>query len=451
MTLAASKLVISKLANGLTIATENRPFMKSIALGLWVKAGSRNEQEPAGAHASGQTRHGIAHLLEHMAFKGTKGRTAEQIAAAIEDVGGDINAATGLETTGYFIRILPKDLALAADILGDIITAPLFDKTELEREKQVILQEIGAANDTPDDVVFDQLTEIAWPGQAIGRPILGTPATVASFEPEDLRAFMREHYYGGNMVAVACGAVEHEDFAAKIAEKLGSLPIEPAVKAAALPVQYQGGDNRQSRNLMDTQLIIGFEGCSNTHADYYAAHILAMILGGGMSSRLFQEIREKRGLCYSISAFHWAFADSGLFGIHTATSGAGLAELMPVLLSELAKAAHNIDKRELERARAQYAAGLIMGQESAAARAAGIARQILFYGFVKTEEEILQKLAAVSTAQVQNLAQRLFFNSRPCFAALGCIDTLLPYKAICEAMTANAPAAASEARFLPEK
>jgi len=436
-------LAISKLANGLTIATETRPFMKSIALGLWVKAGSRNEQKTEGAPSSGQNRHGIAHLLEHMAFKGTKNRTAQQIAAAIEDVGGDINAATGIETTGYFIRILPKDLALAADILGDIITAPLFDKAELEREKQVILQEIGAANDTPDDVVFDQFTEIAWPGQAIGRPILGTPATVAGFEPEDLRAFMREHYYGGNMVAVACGAVEHEDFAAKIGEKLGSLPTGPALISAALPAHYQGGDNRQSRNLMDTQLIIGFEGYSNMHADYYAAHILAMILGGGMSSRLFQEIREKRGLCYSISAFHWAFADTGLFGIHTATDKTGLAKLMPVLLSELTKTAHNIGKRELERARAQYGASLIIGQENAASRAASIARQILFYGKVKTEEEILQKLAAVSIDQVQNVAQRLFFSRQPSFAALGRIDTLLPYQAICEEMTAQAPTAAS--------
>jgi len=422
-------LAISKLANGLTIATENRPYMKTVALGLWVKAGSRNER---------QNRNGIAHLLEHMAFKGTESRTAAQIAAAIEDVGGDINAATSAETTGYFIRLLPKDLALAVEILSDIITRPRFDKAELEREKQVILQEIGAADDTPDDVVFDQFTATAWPGQAIGRPILGTPATVQSFTAEDLRAFMGEHYYGGNMVAVACGAVEHEDFVAEIGEKLGGLPAAPAAAAPAAAAHYQGGDRRQSRALADTQLILGFEGCSNTDKDYYAAHALAMILGGGMSSRLFQEIREKRGLCYSIYAFHWAFADTGLFGIHTATDEAGLAKLMPVLLPELVKAAHTILPHELERARAQYRASLLMGQEHAAGRAASIARQILFHGRVKTEEEILQKLAALTADRLQNVAQRLFFGARPCFAALGRVEAIAPYAELCRAI---APAA----------
>lgn len=420
---------ISKLANGLTIATEARAEAKSVALGLWVKAGSRNERE---------NQHGIAHLLEHMAFKGTKTRSALEIASAIENVGGDINAATGMETTGYFIRLLPKDLPLAVDILSDIITAPLFDPEELEREKQVILQEIGAADDTPDDAVFDRFTEIAWPDQALGRPILGTAETVKSFSAEDLRAFMDAHYYGGNIVVAACGAVSHRQFSGQIAEKLASLQAAKAAKAAPAPARYEGGDKRQKRDLTDTQIILGFSGVSNQDDDFYAAHMLAMILGGGMSSRLFQEIREKRGLCYSVYAFHWAFADTGLFGIHTATDEAGLSRLLPALTAELGKAAAAISEKELERAGNQYAAGLIIGQENLASRAAAIARQILFHGRVKTEEEILQKVAAVSTAQLQAVAKKLFFSQKPGFAALGRIEHIAPYAEICAGINALA-------------
>lgn len=413
---------LSKLNNGLTIATESRADMRSIALGLWVKAGSRSERED---------QRGLAHLLEHMAFKGTKTRTAQEIAAAIENVGGDINAATSMETTGYFIRVLSSDLELAADILGDIITAPRFDEKELEREKQVIAQEIGAADDTPDDVVFDLFTESAYPGQPLGRPILGSKESVQSFSAADLRAFMDEHYFGENIVAVACGAVEHEAFAALMAKRLEALPASAMKKQDFKPARYQGGDSRKNRDLMDTQILLGFEGCPAKDKNFYAAQILAMILGGGMSSRLFQEVREKRGLCYSIYAFHWAFQDTGLFGIHTATDEAGMQALMPVLTQELRACAANISELELERAKNQYAAGLIMGQESLSARASAIARRLFTYGFVKTDEEILREVRAVDTETVRKLAEKLFFGSVcPSFAAIGKIEHLPSFKAI---------------------
>lgn len=422
-------VAITKLANGLTIATENRPAMQSLALGLWVKAGSRSETK---------TQHGIAHMLEHMAFKGTKTRSALQIARAIEDVGGDINAATSMETTGYFIRVLQENSALAIDILGDIITEPLFDTQELEREKQVILQEIGAANDTPDDVVFDQFTDIAYPNQALGRPILGTPETVKSFSADDLRNFMQEHYFAENMVVAACGALNHEEFVQQIAAKLDCLPAKGAQSGQKnIPVQYHGGDNRQKRDLMDTQVVLGFAGCSNHDADFYAAHMLAMILGGGMSSRLFQEIREKHGLCYSVYAFHWAFADTGLFGIHTATDNAGLPRLIPLLTQELAKAAAHITTEELARARAQYAAGLIMGQENASSRAASIARQLLFFGRVKTNEEILRKLDLITPQHLQKLARRLFFTHKLSLAAIGNVEHMPSYAEFCADLAAQ--------------
>jgi len=416
------KVKLTRLENGLTIASENREEMESVALGLWVKAGSRAER---------QNQWGLAHLLEHMAFKGTKTRSALEIAAAIENVGGDINAATGLETTGYFIRVLNRDLPLAAEILGDIITNPQFDEAELAREKQVILQEIGAAEDTPDDAVFDRFTEAAYPGQALGRPILGRPETVKAFGPADLRGFMAEHYYAGNIVVAACGKIDHNELVAQMRQSLAGLPAESADGKASgfAPARYQGGDKRQSRELEATQILLGFQSFAHEDKEFYPAQILAMILGGGMSSRLFQEIREKRGLCYSIYAFNWAFQDSGLFGIHTACDAESMKRLMPALMAELGKAAADIGAEELARARAQYAAGLIMGQENAAARAGVIARQLLLRGGLKSPAEILRAVDAVNAAQVKAVAERIFFGAAPSFAAIGRIDDLPSYEA----------------------
>ena len=408
---------ISRLSNGLTIVTHTMAQIESVALGIWVKSGSRNERAEE---------HGIAHMLEHMAFKGTENRTAYQIATDIEDVGGEINAATSVETTAYFARVLKDDIPLAVDILADIITSSKFEEEELEREKQVVLQEINATQDTPDDIVFDYFTETAFRHQTIGRPILGTPDSVRSFTSDNLRSFMNEHYSADRMIVIAAGAVEHEQFVREVESRLGSFRAHSVAPLTDL-ANYVGGDFREYRNLKDAQVLIGFEGRAYHMRDYYASQILSIILGGGMSSRLFQEVREKRGLCYSIYAFHWGFSDTGLFGIHTATNEDGLAELVPVVLEELYKASKNISQKELDRARAQYRANLTMSRESPSSRMQMIARQMSLYGRPIPSSELMERLSLITVDRLADLAERLFIDSKPTLAAVGSVGSLVSY------------------------
>ena len=408
---------ISRLNNGLTIVTHTMAQIESVALGIWVKSGSRNERAEE---------HGIAHMLEHMAFKGTENRTAYQIATDIEDVGGEINAATSVETTAYFARVLKDDIPLAVDILTDIITSSKFEEEELEREKQVVLQEINATQDTPDDIVFDYFTETAFRHQTIGRPILGTPDSVRSFTSDNLRSFMNEHYSADRMIVIAAGAVEHEQFVREVESRLGSFRAHSVAPLTDL-ANYVGGDFREYRNLKDAQVLIGFEGRAYHMRDYYASQILSIILGGGMSSRLFQEVREKRGLCYSIYAFHWGFSDTGLFGIHTATNEDGLAELVPVVLEELYKASKNISQKELDRARAQYRANLTMSRESPSSRMQMIARQMSLYGRPIPSSELMERLSLITVDRLADLAERLFIDSKPTLAAVGSVGSLVSY------------------------
>jgi predicted Zn-dependent peptidase len=404
------KVECTRLASGLTVVTENMPHLESVALGVWIKSGSRNETTDE---------HGIAHLLEHMAFKGTERRSARQIAEEIENVGGEVNAATSTETTSYYARVLKDHVPLAVDILADILTESAFDEDELRREKQVILQEIGAANDTPDDVVFDRFSEVAYRDQIIGRAILGTPETLLSFTPGEIRHYLDRNYTTDRMFVVAAGAVNHEDFVRQVETRFSSLPTAPKLSPVFEPARYTGGDVRETRDLMDAQVLLGFEGKAYHARDFYCSQILANILGGGMSSRLFQEVREHRGLCYSIYAFHWGFSDTGIFGIHAATGGENLPELMPVIFDELKKSSETIEQQEIERARAQIRAQLLMGQESPAARAGQIARQMLLFGRTIPVEELVARINAIGVSEVRQLAGDIFTGSRPVVTAIG--------------------------------
>lgn len=421
---------VSRLSNGLTVATETLPHFESVALGVWVKSGSRNELEHE---------HGIAHLLEHMAFKGTERRSAWKIASEIENVGGEINAATSVETTSFYARVLSDDVPLAIDILADILTESRFDPEELEREQHVILQEIGAAHDTPDDIVFDRFTETAFRHQTIGRSILGTPETVKSFTSQQLHSFLERQYGADRMVVVATGDVKHDEIVREVEKRLGGFrpKAESAIPQFA---NYVGGDYREDRDLMDAQIVLGFEGRAYHMRDFYASQVLSMILGGGMSSRLFQEVREKRGLCYSVYAFHWGFSDTGIFGIHAATGQSDLAELVPVIVNELQKAGENITQEELNRARAQYRAGLVMSAESAASRASQIARQILLFGRPIPKEELVERLSALTVERLTDLSSRMF-STKPTIAAVGPVGSLAAYEAIRDALPATSPAA----------
>ncbi len=414
---------VCRLSNGLTVATEALPHIESVALGVWVKSGARNEREDE---------HGIAHLLEHMAFKGTNRRSAWKIASEIENVGGEINAATSVETTSFYARVLADDVPLAIDILADILTDSKFDADELEREQHVILQEIGAAHDTPDDIVFDRFTETAFRHQTLGRSILGTPETVKSFTSAQLHSFMERQYGADRMVVVAAGAIKHEDFVREVENRLGSYR---AKAESTLPqyAHYVGGDYRENRDLMDAQIVLGFEGRAYHVRDFYASQVLSMILGGGMSSRLFQEVREKRGLCYSVYAFHWGFSDTGIFGIHAATGPGDIARLVPVIVGELQRTGKSIAQEELDRARAQYRAGLVMSAESAASRASQIARQLLLFGRPIDKDELVERLANLTVERLTDLSSRLF-STTPTVAAVGPVGTLAPYEAIRDAL-----------------
>lgn len=410
------------LSNGITVATQRFDHVESVALGIWVKAGTRNESSEE---------HGLAHMLEHMAFKGTTTRGARDLAEAIENVGGDINAATSVETTSFFVRVLKDDTELAVTVLADILQNSKFDAQELEREKHVVLQELGAANDTPDDVVFDRFTETAFRHQPVGRAILGTRDTINAFTSDMLRGYIDREYGGNRMVMAAAGAVDHDEFVKLAERELGTIQARAPGKKPSV-ANYVGGDYREERALQDTQLLLGFEGRAYHVRDYYCSQVLAMLLGGGMSSRLFQELREKRGLCYSIYAFHWGFSDTGVFGIHTATEPGDLDELVGVTLEELKRVAHDVEEKELLRARAQFRASLLMSGESAASRAGQIARQILLFGRPIANEELLSRLDAIDVDRVQDLASRLFVQSRPTISAVGPVDNLIAIDDISE-------------------
>ncbi|MBP1850287.1 M16 family metallopeptidase [Rhizobium halophytocola] len=419
----------TRLPSGVTVVTERMPHLESVALGTWIKSGSRDETE---------AEHGIAHLLEHMAFKGTRSRSARDIAEQIENVGGELNASTSTETTAYYARVLKDDVPLAVDILADILTESEFDDEELTREKHVILQEIGAANDTPDDVVFDRFSEQAYAGQILGRPILGTPESVRSFSSDNIRAYLARNYTPERIFIVAAGAVDHDKFVRQVEQRYAGLkPRGDTPEPIAEPARYTGGEMRETRSLMDTQLLLGFEGRAYHARDFYCSQILANILGGGMSSRLFQEVREFRGLCYSVYAFHWGFSDTGIFGIHAATGGENLPELMPVLINEMRKVADSIDQQEIERSRAQIRAQLLMGQESPSARAGQMARQLMLYGRPISTQEMMERLEGITIERLTDLAGRLFFDTKPTLSAVGQLENLVPLDELMQSLNAG--------------
>lgn len=424
---------VTKLKNGLTVVTDHMAHLESAALGVWIKSGSRNEKPD---------QHGIAHLLEHMAFKGTKSRSALGIAEEIENVGGELNAATSIETTSYYARVLKPEVGHAADILHDILANSVFEENELEREKHVILQEIGASLDSPDDLVFDHFQNTAFGNnQSIGRPILGTPETVKGFTSDQIRDYLSDHYHGPNMVLSAAGAVDHDALVKQAEDSFAYFPDSPPEEASG--ASYIGGECKVEDDFQEAQILLGFEGRAYHVRDFYASQLLATILGGGMSSRLFQEIREKHGLCYSISSFHWGFSDTGVFGVHAATGPEDLKELVSLILSELQRSSETIMQEELDRARAQIRSGLLMGMESPAARAGQIARQILLFGRQIPNEELMERLDALSVERIRDLASRLFHESKPTLSAVGPVSNVPNLEEISTTLGLN-PAVAAE-------
>ena len=385
------------LSNGFRIATELMPGLKSTSIGIWVLAGGRHERIE---------QNGIAHFLEHMAFKGTATRSALEIAEAIEDVGGYINAYTSREMTAYYARVLEADVPLALDVISDILLNPVFDPEEIEVERGVILQEIGQTLDTPDDIVFDWLQEVAYPDQPLGRTILGPTERVGAFDKRDLATFVGEHYGPGQMILCAAGAVDH-DALCKAAEGLfGHLS---PIKTPALihPAKFHGGERREIKTLEQVHFALALEGPNYRDPEIFTAQVYSMALGGGMSSRLFQEIRENRGLCYTIFAQAGAYEDTGLTTIYAGTSAEQIAELANLTMDEMKRAADDMSEAEVARARTQMKAGMVMGLESPSNRAERLARMLSIWGRVPTLDEAIEKIDAVNVRNVRDFAAKM--------------------------------------------
>jgi predicted Zn-dependent peptidase len=321
-------------------------------------------------------------------------------------VGGELNAATGVDSTAYYARVLRQDMGLALDILSDIILAPRFDRIELARERDVILQEIASALDSPEDMVFDLVQSTAFPDQPAGRPILGTAKSVKGFKSTHLKGYLTTHYHAPNMVLAAAGAVNHGALLAEAERLLGPLGSGTAPEPA--PALYRGGVARSEKSFEQTHMVLAFEAPPYRHADYFKAQVCAGALGGGMSSRLFQEVRERRGLCYAIHAFASGLSDAGMLAVYAACGPDRADQLLAVVRDELLRAADGgFSEEEVGRVKAQLKMGLLAGLESSGARTEQLARQILIHGRPLSTQELIEKVEGVTPANAQAVAERL--------------------------------------------
>ncbi len=384
---------LTTLPNGLIVASDRMEQVETASVGVWVQVGTRHETADI---------NGVSHVLEHMAFKGTERRSARAIAEEIEAVGGHLNAYTAREGTTYFAKVMKEDIGLALDIIADILQHSVFDPEELAREREVILQEIGQARDTPDDIIFDHFQETAYPAQPLGRPVLGTEETVTALSREALVRHMATNYHANRMILAAAGKLDHDWLVERASALFGRMPRGEA--APPVPARYAGGEFRGENELEQVHLVLGFPGLPLGHPDQFAMAALSTVLGGGMSSRLFQEVREKRGLVYSIYSFHAGFADSGLFGVYAGTGEKSLGELTPIVFDQLAGVARSVAPEELQRAKAQLRADVLMSLESTSARAEQIARQLTIYGRILSPAEVTAEIEKVDNAALARCA-----------------------------------------------
>jgi len=420
-------VAVTTLKSGIKVVTDSMAHLETASLGVWVNTGSRDER---------RDEHGISHLLEHMAFKGTRRRSARQIAEEIEAVGGDLNAGTGAENTAYYARVLKNDVPLALDVLSDILSEPAFDGGELLREQNVIVQEIGAAADTPDEVVFEHLQAVSFPEQSLGRSILGTASTVRSFDRAKLRDYLGGHYRAPDMVVAAAGAVEHEAVVAEVAKRFASFD-GPAGQRPE-PAQFGGGTHVEKRELEQVHIALALPGLPQTDPALYSLQMFTSVLGGGMSSRLFQEAREKRGLCYSISSFHWPYTDVGMFGLYAGTDAADTSELMRLIVEEIANTAETLSEAEIARAKAQMKAGLLMALESSGERIGQLARQLIIFGRPIPTDELVAKVDAVTVESARAAGRALLASGKQAIAVIGLGSGLESAAAIAETLTRRA-------------
>jgi len=388
---------VTTLKNGLRVISDHMDTVETVSLGAWVDVGTRDETADI---------NGISHVLEHMAFKGTKRRSAYQIAETIEAVGGHLNAYTSRENTAYYAKVLKEDAGLAIDIISDILQHSTMEPDELAREQTVIVQEIHQAHDTPDDIIFDHFQETAYPDQAMGRPVLGTADLVHAMNRETLLGYMRDHYSPSKMIVSAAGNIDHGELVKMAEASFNALP--KGRESTREDAAYKGGIFREDRSLEQVHLVLGFDGLSYADPGFYAASILSTLFGGGMSSRLFQEIREKRGLVYSIYSFLSCYTDGGMFGIYAGTGAEEAPQLIPLIKEEMEKVIADVSEDEINRARAQLKASILMSLESTSTRCEQLARQLSLFDRPISTEETVEKIEAVDISDIRSVATRLF-------------------------------------------
>ncbi|SHI55290.1 M16 family metallopeptidase [Desulfosporosinus lacus] len=398
------------LPNGVRIITEEIDHVRSAALGIWVGAGSRDEREGF---------EGISHFIEHMFFKGTEHRSARALAESLEAVGGQLNAFTTKEYTCYYAKVLDEDLDLAIDVLSDMFFSSLFDEKEIEKEKNVVIEEIKMYEDSPDELIHDVFSECVWNDHPLGKPILGTEESIRSLSRERIMQFLTEHYAPDNVVISVAGKIKHEDVVAKLSPHFGTFNrggrrvLEETPKGLTIE-HYQKKDTEQMH------ILLGVPGLGQDDEDIYAMHIFNNILGGGLSSRLFQEIREQRGLAYSVYSYHSTYVDTGLFAVYAGTSPKNTQEVIACILEELMEMKKKgISVEELVRTKAQIKGGLYLGLEAVSSRMSRLGKTELTYNRVLSPEEVVEKLEKVTQEDVLRVIGRLWQKENISIMTLG--------------------------------
>ena len=403
-------IVREVLGNGLRLLTESMPHVRSISVGVWLTRGSRHEPEQCS---------GIAHFVEHMLFKGTATRSAEDIAQAIDSIGGQLDAFTAKEYASYYIKVLDEHLPLALDILSDIVLHPAFDRDDIEREKKVILEEIKMVEDTPDDLVHELFTQSLWEGHPLGRPILGTRETVEAFTQEALREYFARVYTANNFVVSAVGNLEHERVRELVEKAFGSMPGSTETAAERTPVVTPRFLVR-SKDLEQSHICLGTSSYSQSHEDRYVSYVLNTLLGGSMSSRLFQNVREKRGLAYAVFSGLSAYRDAGALTIYAGCANEAVGEVIDLTVEELRQIKRSpAPESELRRAKDHLKGSLMLSLENTASRMSHLARQEIYFDRQFGLDETLEGVERVTAEDVQRVSQSLFSNGSLAGTVLG--------------------------------
>jgi predicted Zn-dependent peptidase len=402
------------LANGLIVLTERMDHLRSVAMGVWIKSGSRCE--PAEIN-------GISHFVEHMLFKGTRSRSAQAIAREMDSIGGNLDAFTGKETICFNVKSLADHVPIALDVLSDLVLNPVFAATDIERERGVILEEIKIDEDNPDVLVHELFTQSFWKDHPLGWPILGTTRTVAGLDQDKLFNYHNDRFHAGNMVFSAAGNLDHDKFANSIAARFSNFSAAAPLNELAAPEASARIVLRNKKSLEQVQICLGVPAPPITDENRYATLILNTILGGGMSSRLFQTIREERGLAYSIYSDLSPYRDTGTLCVYAGTSSANALQVVDLILAEFTRLKQEpLSQEELTRAKDQVRGNILLGLESSNARMANLARQEMYFKKFHSVDEVIARIDEVQAAQVQAMAQRLFIPDCIAVTLLGRLD-----------------------------